>query len=76
MFGSDAAAGMAYALNNRDMIGRAKGILMERFTLTDAAAFEMLVRSSQDTNMKVVEVSRWLTDEAERRAQGAGDHDR
>lgn len=72
LYGADAAAGMAYALNNRDMIGRAKGILMERFTLTDAAAFQMLVRTSQDTNIKVVEVSRWLTNEAEHRARGTG----
>lgn len=51
------------ALATRDVIGQAKGMLMERFGLDDAAAFAMLVRSSQETNLKLVEVARWLTGE-------------
>jgi GAF domain-containing protein len=39
------------ALASRDVIGRAKGILMERFTLDEAQAFDLLVHSSQDTNL-------------------------
>jgi len=53
------------ALETRDLIGRAKGILMERFGLVDARAFEMLVDSSQQTNMKLVAVAEWLVRETE-----------
>lgn len=51
------------ALASRDLIGQAKGILMERFQVDPARAFGLLVESSQQTNMKVVEVARWLTRE-------------
>lgn len=70
LHGSRYAAQLTRALDSRDLIGRAKGILMERFTLDDDEAFQMLVRSSQETNIKVVEVARWLSsDLAERRAR-------
>lgn len=49
------------ALTNRDVIGQAKGILMERFGITAHEAFNMLVASSQDTNLKLVAIARWLT---------------
>lgn len=49
------------ALDSRDVIGQAKGMLMERFGLDAEAAFQLLVRSSQDANMKLVAVARWLT---------------
>jgi hypothetical protein len=32
---------------------------MERFTLDDESVFQMLVKSSQDTNLKLTEVARW-----------------
>ncbi len=48
------------ALSSRDMIGQAKGILMERFGLNAEEAFSRLVNSSQQTNIKLVEVARWL----------------
>ena len=35
---------------------------MERFRTDDQGAFQMLVRSSQDTNMKVIAVAQWLND--------------
>jgi len=56
-----------HALETRDLIGRAKGILMERFGLADQQAFTMLVESSQHTNMKLVAVAQWLVDETEAR---------
>lgn len=49
------------ALASRDVIGQAKGMLMERFGLDAEQAFGMLVRSSQETNLKLVAVARWLT---------------
>ncbi|GAB3546023.1 GAF domain-containing protein [Actinopolyspora lacussalsi] len=49
------------ALATRDVIGQAKGILMERFELDADTAFQLLARSAQDANMKLVAVARWLT---------------
>lgn len=51
------------ALATRDVIGQAKGILMERFGVGAEAAFEMLTSSSQTTNLKLVDVARWLTEQ-------------
>jgi AmiR/NasT family two-component response regulator len=48
-------------LANRDIIGQAKGILMERFKITAAQAFEVLAKVSQDTNRKVYVVAEELT---------------
>jgi GAF domain-containing protein len=53
------------ALVNRDVLGQAKGILMQRDRLTAPQAFQVLVRASQDTNMKVADVARWLITETE-----------
>jgi GAF domain-containing protein len=49
------------ALANRDIIGQAKGILMERFKLTADQAFDVLAKVSQDTNRKVYAVAEDLT---------------
>ncbi len=49
------------ALINRDVIGQAKGILMERHRLTPDQAFAVLARASQDTNRKLVDVAEALT---------------
>jgi GAF domain-containing protein len=51
----------AIALANRDIIGQAKGILMERFKITADQAFEVLAKVSQDTNRKVYAVAEELT---------------
>jgi GAF domain-containing protein len=48
------------ALANRDVIGQAKGILMERHGLTADAAFSVLSRVSQAENLKVAEIARRL----------------
>ncbi|MFC5138890.1 ANTAR domain-containing protein [Actinomycetospora rhizophila] len=65
LYGADHAHDLGVALASRDVIGQAKGILMERFTVTGDQAFAMLVKSSQDTNMKLNDVARWLVDETE-----------
>lgn len=46
------------ALGNRDVIGQAKGILMERHGVTADAAFAVLSRVSQAENMKLAEIAR------------------
>ena len=46
-------ADMAAALGSRDVIGQAKGILMERFKITAPTAFAMLVKASSDNNLKL-----------------------
>ena len=51
----------ATALANRDIIGQAKGILMERFKITADQAFDVLARVSQDANRKLHAVAEDLT---------------
>lgn len=41
------------ALEHRDVIGQAKGILMERYRLSAQEAFDMLVYASQRTHLKL-----------------------
>jgi ANTAR domain-containing protein/GAF domain-containing protein len=60
------------ALASRDLIGQAKGILMERHRITGDRAFEMLVRASQDANIKIVDVACWLTEAGVPPGRGAG----
>ena len=72
LYGADTAANLQRAVDSRDQIGQAKGILMERFSLDDEAAFQMLVKSSQETNMKLTDVARWLTSETGKRSARLG----
>jgi len=53
------------ALGNRDIIGQAKGILMERHRVTADAAFASLSRASQNVNMKLTSVARHLVETGE-----------
>jgi GAF domain-containing protein len=46
------------AMQTRDLIGQATGILMERQGIDAAAAFESLVRASQRENVKLRELAR------------------
>jgi GAF domain-containing protein len=50
------------AVTSRDLIGQAKGILMERYKLTADQAFNALARVSQQTNRKLVDIARELTE--------------
>lgn len=50
------------ALASRDIIGQAKGMVMERFTIDASQAFELLKRLSQTSNTPVVEVARQLVE--------------
>ncbi len=69
LFASHAAAalaavrlreGLQNALHTRTLIGRAQGILMERFGVDADRAFAILRRYSQDGNVKLTDVARSL----------------
>jgi hypothetical protein len=62
LYGANHARHLGQALESRDLIGQAKGILMERYRVNSEHAFRMLVSSSQNTNIKLVDVARWLTE--------------
>lgn len=48
------------ALASRDLIGQAKGMIMERYRVDAVCAFELLKRLSQISNSKVVDVAQAL----------------
>jgi GAF domain-containing protein len=53
------------AMRNRDIIGQAKGILIERLKLTPDAAFACLSQASQRLNLKLVTVAQNLVETGE-----------
>jgi GAF domain-containing protein len=48
------------AISSRDIIGQAKGILMERYKLTADQAFAVLTKASSEQNMKLRDVAEKL----------------
>jgi GAF domain-containing protein len=54
------AAQLREALRSRDVIGQAKGILMERRGISAQEAFDVLRRTSQDLNVKLALVAETL----------------
>lgn len=61
---------MNEALASRDAIGQAKGLLMALHNVTSQRAFDLLVRASQESNIKLTDVATWLVNEHD---QPAGD---
>jgi GAF domain-containing protein len=70
LFAAHAAVAMAgaendehlhMALTSRDIIGQAKGILMERYKISAHEAFRLLVVTSQTTNIRLHDVAEYLT---------------
>ena len=53
-------AGLLTAMDSRDLIGQAKGILIERHKVTGVEAFGLLVASSQAVNRKLRDVAEHL----------------
>jgi len=51
---------LSQAVATRDLIGQAKGILMERYKISGDRAFSVLVRHSQTTNRKLRDVAEEL----------------
>jgi GAF domain-containing protein len=64
--GAAAEEQLQIALASRDVIGQAKGILMQRDNLTGLQAFATLTRASQETNVKLVDVAKWFVAEHEK----------
>ena len=56
---------MRAAVVNRDLIGQAKGILMERHRITADAGFALLAEASQHKNVKLTEVAAYLVETGE-----------
>jgi ANTAR domain-containing protein/GAF domain-containing protein len=56
------ATQLGEAVRSRDVIGQAKGILMERRGLTADQAFNTLRRTSQDLNVKLRDLAQTLAD--------------
>ncbi|GAA1404065.1 ANTAR domain-containing protein [Catellatospora coxensis] len=55
-------AALHRGLSTRDVIGQAKGILMERRRLAASEAFELLRAASQQLNVKLADVAQYLAD--------------
>ena len=51
---------LSRAMDTRSQIGRAQGILMERYGLNPASAFAVLRRLSQDQNVKMAALAEQL----------------
>lgn len=49
------------ALINRDIIGQAKGILMERYKINAQQAFNLITTASANTNTKLIDIAEHLT---------------
>jgi hypothetical protein len=56
---------LTVALASRDVIGQAKGVLMERYRITADSAFGILVRASQDARRKVRDIAALVTETGE-----------
>ncbi|HXH77531.1 GAF and ANTAR domain-containing protein [Nocardioides sp.] len=80
LFAHQAAVALSYArqidqlqqaVETRQLIGQAVGVIMERFDLSDARAFSFLTRLSQDTNVKLRVLAQRLLDERSNLPQDA-----
>lgn len=60
--GAAAEAQFHRAIDTRDIIGQAKGLLMQRNNVDGLQAFRMLTKASQETQIKLVDVARWLVE--------------
>ena len=58
-------AALHRSLSTRDIIGQAKGILMERERLSAGQAFDRLRRASQGLNVKLSDIAQKLTETGE-----------
>jgi hypothetical protein len=61
MVGAQKQDQLTEGLATRDLIGQAKGILMERYGINADRAFALLVRASQNRNVKLRDLAVELT---------------
>ena len=62
---------MRAALGSRDIIGQAKGILMERYGIDGATAFTLLTRLAEQSQKPVVVIAKELVDPAQKARHSA-----
>jgi GAF domain-containing protein len=62
LHGRRTVANLRNAMDIRDLVGQAKGILMERYGIGQHDAFDLLTASSQATNRKLTDIARALVD--------------
>jgi GAF domain-containing protein len=67
MSASKVVSNLRIALQTRDVIGQAKGILMERYKLSSVQAFDLLVTASQRWHRKLRDVADELAETGELR---------
>lgn len=60
--GARALSHLSQAVESRDLIGQAKGMLMERFSIGSDQAFRVLLRVSQSTHRKIRDVAEELVE--------------
>jgi AmiR/NasT family two-component response regulator len=59
---------MRTALDNRDLIGQAKGVIMATLRCSPEHAFRLLVTQSQHENRKVLDIAREITARTQQRS--------
>ncbi|MDT5180307.1 MAG: hypothetical protein QOJ95_4505 [Mycobacterium sp.] len=69
LVGSAAQTQFRDAVSSRDAIGQAKGILMHRERLAGVDAFALLVKTSQNANIKVIDLARFIIEQHEAELQ-------
>ena len=62
MSGERSRSHLLAAVSSREVIGQAQGILMERFKITAAMAFHMLMLASQHGNRKLRDIADGLVE--------------
>jgi GAF domain-containing protein len=60
--GAEHEQNLRRAVDRRDLIGQAEGILMERYEITADQAFGVLARVSQQTDRRLADIARELDD--------------
>lgn len=66
------AEGLRRAVDTRTVIGQAQGILMERYSISPKQAFAVLLRYSQDYNVKLYDLARRLVETDDLNLPAAG----
>jgi hypothetical protein len=67
MAGSHTVEQMSRAITSRDIIGQAKGIIMERHGVDEVEAFALLTQLSQESNTKLPDVASGVVETRTRR---------